>query len=128
MKDVDWNKLWKQRDKALKTITTNRFNKSKLRQLSTLMINDAFSRAKAPFGQYDLAKIKIRGVIFNGEVNYIKSFGKDKPYILVHITVDMLHPISPNVLKTRLEIKKHLYEVFNSMDELKNCFVSGVFR
>ena len=118
---IDWQKLWKQRDKALGTLKYNVIGKSIIRQVSTLIINDIFDKTNN-------AKVKVRGIIFDFRTHYGKSWHEKEYKISVEARCLSYYEGSPSIKIISKEFQDNLSKLFNQIDELKEAYVIGVIK
>lgn len=127
-KKIDWQKLWKQRDKALKTLEYYRVDKSVIKQASTLIIS---SLAKKSNRWLDMrkAKVKVRGYVFGFRVGYGIGWYDEKPSIRVNAYCnDEYKEHYPLVRAIAKEFRENLTIMFNQIDELEKAFIIGEMK
>ena len=126
-KAVEWRKIWKQRDAALNTLEYHRVSKSKIKQVSTLIINDLFDKSTRYF-KMNKAKILVRGYLFGFSVSYGTSWNNKTPSISVAVRCDCYHDHKPLVRSIAKELRETLEKLFSQMDELVKGFIIGLTR
>ena len=124
-KTVDWRKIWKQRDSALDSLEYNRVNKTKIKQTSTLIINDLFEKKSRLMAK---AVLKIRGYQFRFSVSYETTFSDKTPKIRVSASCDSYHDFTPLAIAISEELSDTLGKLFNQIDELIKGFMIGLTR
>ena len=127
-KQIDWQKMWKQRDKSLDILEYHRIGKSVIRQASTLIISDLFDKSNKYF-RMNKAKVKIRGHVFGFRVYYGTDYYNKIPSIKVTAYCDDEYQAhKPLVRAIAKELRISLTVAFNQIDELKNAFIDGVIK
>ncbi|MCK5158667.1 MAG: hypothetical protein KAR08_05900 [Candidatus Heimdallarchaeota archaeon] len=126
-KNVEWRKIWKQRDDALNTLEYHRVSKPKIKQISTLIISDLFDKSTKYF-KMNKAEIKVRGYSFRFSVTYGRGWKNKTPTISVAVRCDCYHDYKPLVRAIAKELRGTLEGLFSQMDELIKSFVIGLIK
>ena len=128
-KQIDWQKLWKQRDKALETLEYHRIGKSMIKQASTLIIGALFEKS-TKWHRMRTAKVKVRGYVFGFHVNYGVGWGdKKSPSIKTHAYCDDEYKENSTLVRALVkEFNSSFNKLFNQIDELTTAFMLEIIR
>jgi len=129
-KEIQWQKMWKQRDKTLNMLEYHRIGKSVIKQASTLIISDLFDKAKSKkWFRMNKAKVKVRGYVFGFRVNYGVGWYDKEPSIHVTAYCDNdYHERNTLVIALAKELRTNLTIVLNNIEELRDAFIIGMIR